>query len=768
MAQKFMSPGVFTTEIDLSFLAQGVAGIGAAQIGRALKGPALVPMFVNGFDAFAELFGGPNPKFQASYLAKNYLKNSAAMTMVRVLGHDDGTTVTNGYQLPAISAIVDAQSNSGQALAVLHHSGALTVAGVALDANNFVVSLPGGFAATASFLTSSANYIEKVLNTDPTKFSTYGHYLYQVFSYAVPAASASWSSAGISGSTTAYTRNFEGGSTAWATSQPVGGQVYNLFRFHTLGHGRATNDDLKVMLANIKQSPSPLATPFGTFDVVVRSFSDTDQKVVALETFTGVTLDPDSKNYLPRVIGDHVEAFDTTQRKFVGSGDFPNKSKFVRVEMDTSSNHPNESLPWGHRGYLKPTFSASFGHIPVPDMKLTVSQFDRVGNLDPNITWGISFVSGGIDDRMRADPNSAVRSGADADFSLANLSSSYFNGRQVWYYIPGLVTAQQYQSVFASASMHKFSMPFQGGFDGFDLRVEDPLYLSNVADDTDIGVVSLKRAIDTIANPDAFDMNLLAIPAVHNIKVTDKARQTCNDRGDAMFVMDITGSSVAEARGQLKAREVDDNYAACWYPDLKLNDKTNNRVVRVAPSVAVMGALAFNDRVGQPWFAPAGLNRGGLGQFDIVDTVDRLTFADRNDLYDSRINPIATFPSEGIVVFGQKTLQVKASALDRINVRRLLIFAKKTVAAAAKLLLFEPNNPATWQRFLNAVNPILENIRQNSGVNRFKVVMDTSTNTPDLVDRNIMTGKIFLEPTKSAEFIDLSFIITNAGVSFGE
>lgn len=775
MAQKFMSPGVFTTEIDLSFLAQGVAGIGAVVVGRTPKGPAFAPTFVNGLDAFAAVFGDPDPDFQLPYAAKNYLKNSNALTVVRVLGHDDGSSVGNGMVLSNISAINDV-SGSGKALAVIHHTSslaALTVTGVPLDANNFIVKLTGStpstvlFAATASFVKSSPNYIGKVLNTDPTKFSTYGHYLYQVFPYAAPAASASWSSVGISGSTTSFQRNYERGVSAWVKSQPVGGQEFNLFRFHTIGDGNATNSDVKVMVTNVKPSPSPLATPYGTFDVIVRKFSDTDQRVVALQTFTAVTLDPDSKNFIARVIGDSAEVFDTSQRKFIAQGNFPSRSRHIRVEMSTTGNYPAEALPWGHRGYDKALFTG--GLATVPDMGLTRDQYDRNGTQDANICWGISFMSGGIEDRMKAHPNNtSLLRGADADFSLSFLTSSYFNGKQVWTYDTTVPASQQHQAVFASASLYKFNLPFAGGWDGFDIRVADPLYLSNVADDTDIGVVSAKRALDTVANPDAFDMNVLAVPGVHNLKVTDKARSVVNDRADTLFVMDITGSTVAEAINLLKNREIDDNYSACYYPDLKLNDRTNNKIVRVSPSVAILGAIAYSDRVGQVFFAPAGLTRGGLGQFDISDVCDRLTFGERNELYDNKINPIATFPNEGIVVFGQKTLQVKPSALDRINVRRLLIFAKKTIAAAAKLLLFEPNNPNTWQRFINVVNPILEKIRQDQGLNRFKVVMDTSTNTNDLIDRNIMTGKIFLEPTKSTEFIDLSFIITNAGVSFGE
>jgi phage tail sheath protein FI len=236
-----------------------------------------------------------------------------------------------------------------------------------------------------------------------------------------------------------------------------------------------------------------------------------------------------------------------------------------------------------------------------------------------------------------------------------------------------------------------------------------------------------------------------------------------------MLIMDITGSSVADAATRLTARGIDDNYVATYYPDLYYSDQENTqRQVVVSPSVAVLGAMAFSDRVGQVFFAPAGLNRGGLSNFNIINVVDKLTYQDRNALYDARINPIAIFPVEGICVFGQKTLQAKPSALDRINVRRLLIYAKKTIASAAKYLLFEPSNKNTWDRFVRQVNSILDKIRQDQGIDRFLVVMDSTTNTPDLIDRNVMSGKIFLQPTRAAEFIDLSFIISSSGVAFAE
>lgn len=778
MAQKFLSAGVFTTEIDQSFLAQGVAGIGAAVVGRTKKGPAMVPVVVRGWDEFAERFGNVDPNYQLPYMAKYYLRNSNALTVVRTLGHSDGLSTTNGYTVGGISAIVSNTSSIGVVGAVIHHSGTAgavaTVTPVSGDVNRFVFAVGSLFAATASFLSSSADYIEKVLNTDPTKYSTYGHYLYSNLKYQSFTGSGFWNLVPVSGALSGFQRDFEAGVTPYVVSQPVGGLEFDLFRFYSIGHGRATNDEVKVMIANVKPSPAPLVTPYGTFDVYVRRFDDTDQRPVVLESFVGCTMDPDSANYVLRRIGDSVETFDTTQRKFIKTGTYPARSKYVRIDLNTAANFPKEALPWGHKGYtkLKWLHSASSVATPsTPDMPLQPNQLDRNGNIDANISWGIVFSSGGIADRMRAFPNSVTGTGyitTDTTFSMKYLTSSYSNGRQVWNYDTSIAAANMHQAVYGSASMYKFCLPLQGGFDGWDLRVTDPLYLSNAATETDIGVVSLKRSLDTIANQDAFDMNLLAVPGVHNLKVTDYARTLVNDRADCMYVMDVTGSSVAEVIQQLQSRQLDDNYTATYYPDLQLDDKVNKRQVRVSPSVAVMGAMAFSDRVGQVFFAPAGLNRGGLGQFDIVDVVDRLTFQDRNDLYDNRINPIATFPGEGIVVFGQKTLQLKASALDRVNVRRLLIFAKKTISSAAKYLLFEPNNPATWDRFVKQVNPILEKIRQDQGLVRFKVVMDTSTNTDDVIDRNIMAGKIFLQPTKAAEFIDLSFVITNAGVSFGE
>lgn len=781
MAQTFQSPGVDTTEIDQSFIEQGVPQPGAIMLGRTAKGPAYIPTTLRNFDQFTATFGGTAPTLQLPYAAKNYLQNSNSLTVVRVLGHSDGTTTTNGYTLSSIVGISDtsgANGSTGSILAVVHVGSAfpaVQVTGVAGDSNRFVFRIGSTFAATASFLTSSDDYIGKTLNTDPTLFSTYGHYIYQLFPYQRQATSASWHvTNAISASFTSFARNYERGQSTMIKSQPLGGVEYDLFRIRTAGAGRATNDDVKVQIDNVRPSSAPSSQPFGTFDIVIRSFYDTDSRPVELERFANLTLDPDSPNFILKRVGDVIEEFDTATRKFVQQrGTYPNKSRHIVIELNDSANYPPQALPWGFRGYSRPLFSGSnlgnatvFGIANVPALPYVPNQIDANGNFNPNIAWGVSFVSGGVVDRMRALPNGNLTSfltGSDPDFSLSNLTSSYVNGNLRFAY---LSTWGRYTPIFSSASMQSFVLPLAGGFDGWDLRVQDPLYLGNSDGDSVIGVVSLKRAVDTVANPDQIVGDTIALPGQHNIAVTDYVRSLVNARRDLFYVMDITGSTHSEAIANLNAREIDDNYSAAYYPDL-MYQETNGRIVRVAPSVGVMAALAHNDRVAQAFFAPAGLNRGGLSQFRIVDITDRLSQPDRDALYDARINPITRFPNEGIVIFGQKTLQLRQSSLDRVNVRRLLILAKRTVAGFARGLLFEPNNPATWTRFVNKVNPVLAQYRKDQGINRFLVVMDNSTNTSDVIDRNEMKGKIFLEPVRAAEFISIDFIITPSGVSFG-
>ena len=238
----------------------------------------------------------------------------------------------------------------------------------------------------------------------------------------------------------------------------------------------------------------------------------------------------------------------------------------------------------------------------------------------------------------------------------------------------------------------------------------------------------------------------------------------CESREDAFFIGDVTDYNDSIDLAVEQGAAVDSNYVGTYYPWVKTIDSRTNKLTSVPPSVLMPGIYASNDAVAAEWFAPAGLNRGGI--VGAISVLNRLTHAERDELYEGKINPIAQFPGEGIVAFGQKTLQDKASALDRINVRRLMIKVKKYIASTSRYLVFEQNTAETRNRFLNIVNPYLESIQQRQGLYAFRVVMDDSNNTPDVIDRNILKGAIYLQPTKTAEFIQIDFNILPTGAAF--
>jgi phage tail sheath protein FI len=234
-------------------------------------------------------------------------------------------------------------------------------------------------------------------------------------------------------------------------------------------------------------------------------------------------------------------------------------------------------------------------------------------------------------------------------------------------------------------------------------------------------------------------------------------------RGDCFLLVDpvIHNSSITTVTTEAATRN--SSYTAMYWPWLKIADNALGKNVNVPASVVIPGVFAFNDKIAHPWFVPGGLNRGGL---DVVGIERKLRQSNRDDLYDANVNPIASFPGQGISVWGQKTLQKKASALDRINVRRLLIFVKKFITNVSRTIEFEPNSIATRNRFLNIVNPFLEQIKANEGLNEFRVIMDDTNNPPELQDRNILYGQVVLNPTRSIEFILLDFSVEPTGANF--
>ena len=279
---------------------------------------------------------------------------------------------------------------------------------------------------------------------------------------------------------------------------------------------------------------------------------------------------------------------------------------------------------------------------------------------------------------------------------------------------------------------------------------------------------SYTNMVNLLSNQDDYRFNVIITPGLFDSLQTSVCTSIINNtqnRGDSIFVLDLVPynvNSITSVTTQANSRNT--SYAASYWPWVQTIDPDTGALVWVPASTMVAGVYAYNDNVSEPWFAPAGINRGGLG--NVVRAAQKLSQTNRDSLYSNKVNPIATFPGTGVVVYGQKTLQTRASALDRVNVRRLLIALKSYISQIANNLVFEQNTIATRNAFLAQVNPYLTSVQQRQGLYAFKVIMDDSNNTPDVIDRNQLVGQIYLQPTKTAEFIYLNFNILPTGVNF--
>jgi hypothetical protein len=342
------------------------------------------------------------------------------------------------------------------------------------------------------------------------------------------------------------------------------------------------------------------------------------------------------------------------------------------------------------------------------------------------------------------------------------------------------------------AGFDKFTAPLYGGFNGYDITESEPIinntYIGNGTDSNNYMFNTISRAIDTVSDPDFVDCNLMTIPGLTNENLTLQLINTCEERGDALAIIDIENDYVSQyentldetsrrpdvdqAVASIKDRAINSSYGCCFFPAVQIVDDISGRRVVVPPSVVALGTFASSEARSELWFAPAGFNRGGLSQgsagWDVTSTKLHLNSADRDSLYENNINPIASFPSNNIVIFGQKTLQITPSALDRINVRRLMIYLKKQISRISQNVLFQQNVRATWDDFSTRANTFLRSVRGRLGITEYRFVLDETTTTPDLIDRNILYAKVLVKPARSIEFIALDFVITRTGASFAD
>lgn len=781
MAERIVSPGVFTREKDLSFLPQGIGEIGAALIGQSIKGPAFVPTQVESFQEFQQKFGGLTEDSYLPYTAQSYLEEAGTATIVRVLGQ-------SGYTAKPIALVVS--SSAGEYVgAVLHGTTTYgnvndlvdsTITGVSASA--FLLTLSGSDAdgtgsinlsTSASLDPSDANYITKIYGYAPkSSKDVYTQLNFSTFQSA-SLATGEVPTVTLSQVDVDYTIPYQEAATPFIKSQKVAGTASDLFQFHTLSHGNSTNYEFKVGITDIKPASEVPGSEYGTFSVVVRrvdtgkipnsifgqGVQDSDTRPNIVEEFQGINLDPNSPNYIKRVIGDKYITVDANG-KLTSNGDYPNASAHIRVSVtdDVEAGSIDSTLvPFGFGKVTSPLHSSY--NLPSPTYNVSQSISSEY-NKRAFLGYSFDFTTSDNLNFLQPLPETNTEE-VGSDFDLATCES---NGSQI--------------TLTSDVDAKKFLVPFQGGFDGYEpnrvVNNGSDIVAGNsqgfdLSSATAAGTVAYRKAINAISNPDEFDINMIALPGVINrlhSSVSTFAKDMCEDRLDCFYVMDAGGYSDSIATVNNSLTSFDSNYVATYHPWVKILDTDKNKPVWVPPSVVLPGVIAFNDAVGAEWYAPAGLNRGGLP--NVIEVKTRLTHDERDTLYTGRINPIATFPGQGATVFGQKTLQAKPSALDRINVRRLLIAVKKYIASSTRYLVFENNTAATRNRFLSIVNPYLESIQQRNGLYTFKVVMDDTNNTPDVIDRNIMVGEIYLQPTKTAEFIVLDFNILPTGAAFPE
>ena len=405
------------------------------------------------------------------------------------------------------------------------------------------------------------------------------------------------------------------------------------------------------------------------------------------------------------------------------------------------------------------------------NQKAIVETFSNV-SMDPTAANYVSAVIG--------DSYATVDSDAGEYFIKSN--GSYPN-RSAYVYVSAVntPTPEYFDNNGTAKDLYTGSLPAVGSgsfapavtgtslgnnFENGDAEFNENITATNIQG---IGPNDYTESIALLNNKDQYQFNVISTPGLNSNEHSAQVNlmvALAQSRTDCISVIDLVpySANVLTVTGQSAA--FDTSYSAAYWPWLQTIDAATSQNVWVPPSTFIPGVYAFTDASSDPWFAPAGLIRGSLGT--VVRAERQLTSGNRDTLYEANVNPIATFPGSGIVVFGQKTLQKKASALDRVNVRRLLISLKSFISQVSNNLVFEQNTIATRNNFLAQVNPYLESVQQRQGLYSFKVVMDDSNNTPDVVDRNQLIGQIYLQPTKTAEFIILDFNVLPTGATFPE
>ena len=650
-----------------------------------------------------------------------------------------------------------------------------SISGTNRDSENFTYNV--------SLDSTKKNYITKVLGVSAQDKDT-ELFVEEIYKNSLDDLNAAGKVRGINttlvqmaGKLNDYDEQYQSAVSPYILSELRGGELERLFRMVTISDGDAANKDIKVSILNIKPDEK-------TFDLVVRKFADTDVSPLIVEKYSKLSMDPANNGFIGRKIG-------------TADGEYVLKSNYIMIEM--ADKYPTDAFPAGFEG-------------------VTVRDYDgdNVDGVAPKIEYKTSYTSSekkrksylGLSSSIGIDQDFFNYKGADAwtgktdgfhmdsgvtTTTIAGVSNTFQVG-SAEFRNDAALSGTDYEKL----DSRKFTFAPFGGYDGWDIyrtqRTNGDAYringtkatlggpdgtgqfearvTSTGVDGLDTDYYAYFEGIRTFDNPESTNINIFATPGIDsrdNISLLEEAIDMVEDeRADSLYIIttpDTDSSGVVamtpdEAVDVVADSGIDSNYSATYFPWLQMQDTENNQYVWLPPTIEVVRNIALTDNVAFPWFATAGVNRGTT---NAIKARTKLTLDQRDTLYEGMINPMATFSTVGVVIWGNKTLQSKETALNRINVRRLLLQARKLISAVSIRLLFEQNDSIVRNQFLSLVNPILDNIRKERGLTDFRVQVDSD---PESIDRNELNGRIFIKPTRSLEYISVEFNITNTGANF--
>ena len=705
MANFTTSPGVAISEIDNTFLAGLPIPPGAAIIGPTVKGPVEVPTLVTSYSDFTTIFGDT---FISGGNSFSYLTSLAAFNYFNYGGTALWVArVASGSYTPATSTTI---SNN-----VVSSTG--SVASASFNASSFFTGSSTGSWTGVRIEIPNVNDYYVIPNNN--SFNYYNNLLDTYYS--------------SSGATTNdNTDNYMAVVVSTINSTAA--------EFDTLGLTASYNSGTDIFTLSAIDSGASL----NGINIYKNAYAGSPGTLIATLsggtpniTANAFTLETLSEGFIMNNSGSQVSGA-------LASGSIDN----IRFEI----TNPN-------------TGSGTFNLIirrgdDTTANKIILETWNSL-TLDPNSP---RFISKIIGNQLLSYNSSTNQMDVVGDYPN---KSRYVRVKEV-----NSLTPNYLDSNGIAQSQYTGSLPStqSGSFNGAIGTVNAIINLNENITQTNtqgLAASNYNNMIALLSNADFYQYNIISTPgliaSLHTSQVNSLIANSQN-RGDCLYIPDMVEYSSNVASAINAAQSFDNSYAATYWPWVRLADSSTGKLIWAPASTVIPGVYAFNDRVSAPWFAPAGINRGGLGTVSYAQY--KLTQAERDTLYANNINPIATLPKQGVVVFGQKTLQKSQSALDRVNVRRLMIELKGYIRQIADTIVFEQNTITTRNSFLAKVTPYLENIQQKQGLYAFKVVMDESNNGPAVIDQNQLIGQIYVQPTRTAEFISLDFILLPTGAEF--